>query len=336
MPKFLQSGALFALTLALAPLAARADEVMFRGQKIEYGGASEVKLIGEEGSGYEELLLIWTNTAENANNYFKPSARVDVNLLAVAGGTIKASTYTSKGAGGGGGTTGSTDPGGGKNFVKTRQKARFFRAFCLVKGGVVKSLQEVIKYKNMVGRKRMKIFLLVAMVVFTFQKTAHAPTLAEARLCDQPQQSELRDFCGQKIEYGGASEVKVWGEEGSGMEELVLDFDNADLMVVKYFKSPHRFSAHVLAVDGGGADELTDRNDLRRIGDKMEHEMKFRWKTIVTLVGLTATLLWCASRSKVPLVEFNVRNCPLINLKFDFSKHVTVQCDTAKGVETHQ
>ena len=48
MPKFLQSGALFALTLALAPLAARADEVMFRGQKIEYGGASEVKLIGRE------------------------------------------------------------------------------------------------------------------------------------------------------------------------------------------------------------------------------------------------------------------------------------------------
>ena len=39
-PKFLQSGALFALTLLLAPLAARADEVMFRGQKIEYGGAS--------------------------------------------------------------------------------------------------------------------------------------------------------------------------------------------------------------------------------------------------------------------------------------------------------
>ena len=30
-PKFLQSGALFALTLLLAPLAARADEVMFRG-----------------------------------------------------------------------------------------------------------------------------------------------------------------------------------------------------------------------------------------------------------------------------------------------------------------
>ena len=42
--KFLQSGALFALTLLLAPLAARADEVMFRGQKIEYGGASEVEL----------------------------------------------------------------------------------------------------------------------------------------------------------------------------------------------------------------------------------------------------------------------------------------------------
>ena len=39
-PKFLQSGALFDLALlALAPLAARADEVMFRGQKIEYGGA---------------------------------------------------------------------------------------------------------------------------------------------------------------------------------------------------------------------------------------------------------------------------------------------------------
>ena len=36
------------MLLALAPLAARADEVMFRGQKIEYGGASEVKLIGEE------------------------------------------------------------------------------------------------------------------------------------------------------------------------------------------------------------------------------------------------------------------------------------------------
>ena len=48
MRKFLQSGALFALTLLLAPLAARADEVMFRGQKIEYGGASEVKLIGVE------------------------------------------------------------------------------------------------------------------------------------------------------------------------------------------------------------------------------------------------------------------------------------------------
>ena len=43
MPKFLQSGALFALTLLLAPLAARADEVMFRGQKIEFGAGGLVE-----------------------------------------------------------------------------------------------------------------------------------------------------------------------------------------------------------------------------------------------------------------------------------------------------
>ena len=96
------------MLLALAPLAARADEVMFRGQKIEYGGASEVKIWGEEGSGMEELVLVFTNADPTVEKYIKSPLHFSANVLAVGGGggggTMKnQNTYTLYGGGGGGG-----------------------------------------------------------------------------------------------------------------------------------------------------------------------------------------------------------------------------------------
>ena len=101
--------AVFAVAaLAFAPAGARADEVTFRDQTIEYAGAAEVKTWGEIGSGMEELVLIYTNADPNVVKYFKPSRDVDVRILAVGGGggggTIKnQTTYGQYGAGGGGG-----------------------------------------------------------------------------------------------------------------------------------------------------------------------------------------------------------------------------------------
>ena len=97
-----------AALLLLAPLASRADEVMFRGQKIEYAGAASVKIWGEEGSGMEELVLVFTNADPTVEKYIKSPLHFSANILAVGGGggggTMKnQTTYYNYGGGGGGG-----------------------------------------------------------------------------------------------------------------------------------------------------------------------------------------------------------------------------------------
>lgn len=81
----------------------------------------------------------------------------------------------------------------------------------------------------------MKKVILALLVTFTFANVAHAPTLPDARLDDHPQRYGHRDFCGQKIEYGGASEKKKIGEEGAGMDEQMSVFTNDEQMVTIHF-----------------------------------------------------------------------------------------------------
>ena len=124
-----------ALLLAFAP-AAWAEDVPFRGQTLKVEGASTADgTIKRLGSGdTEEVLVIYKNAGEDAKagNTLELPSECKIRVMAIggggAGGTIKASTYTTKGAGGGGGAGEMVDR---PDTVFVAQK--YF--FCIGEGG---------------------------------------------------------------------------------------------------------------------------------------------------------------------------------------------------------